>query len=82
MCLALDVQHYLAFELVLGLINTGSEPRTEDFTVQVTVGSGEDIARGRNRGCLSRWWFGNVTFGPLAQTKQHLAFHHPRRWHQ
>lgn len=42
LCLALDVQHYLAFELVLGLINTGSEPRTEDFTVQVTVGSGEE----------------------------------------
>ncbi len=42
LCGALDVQHYLAFELVLGLINTGSEPRTEDFTVQVTVGSGEE----------------------------------------
>lgn len=42
MCLGLDVQHYPALELVLGLINTGSEPRTEDFTVEVTVGSGAE----------------------------------------
>lgn len=29
------------FELVLDLMNTGSERRTEDFTVQLTVGNGE-----------------------------------------